>query len=68
MFKTGVADYLSVLTAQTLLYDAQMQLVATRLARLTTLVDLYQYLGGGWIERTGDAPRPADVATGAHTP
>jgi multidrug efflux system outer membrane protein len=68
MFKTGVADYLSVLTAQTLLYDAQMQLVATRLARLTALVDLYQYLGGGWIERTGDAPRPADVATGAHTP
>ncbi|MDB5955245.1 efflux transporter outer membrane subunit [Ramlibacter sp.] len=68
MFKTGVADYLSVLTAQTLLYDAQMQLVATRLARLTALVDLYQYLGGGWIERTGDAPRPADVVTGAHTP
>jgi multidrug efflux system outer membrane protein len=66
MFQTGVADYLTVLTAQTFLYDAQMQLIATRLARLASLVDLYQYLGGGWIERTGDTPRPADV--GARAP
>ncbi|MDB5858908.1 MAG: multidrug transporter [Ramlibacter sp.] len=65
MFEVGAANYLTVLTAQTMLYDAQMQLVATRLARLTSLVDLYQYLGGGWIERTGDTPRPADVAAGA---
>jgi len=34
--------------------------VAARLARLTNLVDLYRYLGGGWIEHTGDVPRPAD--------
>jgi multidrug efflux system outer membrane protein len=38
-----------------------MTLVKTRLTRLTSLVDLYRYLGGGWIEHTGDAPRPADV-------
>jgi multidrug efflux system outer membrane protein len=71
MFKSGVVNYLYVLTAQTNLYNAQLTLVSTRLARLTNLVDLYRYLGGGWIERTGDQPRPADVgavaaaATGA---
>jgi multidrug efflux system outer membrane protein len=30
------------------------------LQRLTNLVDLYRSLGGGWIERSGDEPRPAD--------
>lgn len=60
-FRNGVASYLTVLTAQTGLYSAQLTLVSTRLARLTSLVDLYRYLGGGWIEHTGDTPRPADV-------
>jgi multidrug efflux system outer membrane protein len=60
-FSNGVASYLAVLTAQNGLYSAQLTLVSSRLARLTSLVDLYRYLGGGWIEHTGDAPRPADV-------
>jgi outer membrane protein TolC len=59
-FRTGVDSYLNVLTAQTNLYSAQQTLVSARLARLTNLVGLYQALGGGWIERTGDAPRPAE--------
>ena len=63
-FRNGVDNYLAVLTAQTGLYSAQQTLVQTRLARLTNLVDLYQSLGGGWIEHTGNAPSPAeDVAT-----
>ncbi len=61
-YKSGVDSYLSVLTAQTNLYMAQQALILTRLDRLTNLVDLYQYLGGGWIEHTGDAPRQADDA------
>src|SRR6185369_9926367 len=60
-FRNGVASYLVVLTAQTGLYSAQTELASTRLARLTSLVDLYRYLGGGWIARTGDAPRAADA-------
>ena len=59
-FRNGVDNYLSVLTAQTDLYGAQQVLVATRMARLTNLVDLYRALGGGWIEHTGDVPRPAE--------
>ena len=69
-FATGVADYLAVLTAQNGLYAAQLSLVSLRLDRLTNLVDLYRYLGGGWIEHTGDAPRVADAvdASGPGTP
>ncbi|MDR5812512.1 MULTISPECIES: efflux transporter outer membrane subunit [unclassified Caballeronia] len=60
-YRNGVDSYLTVLTAQTDLYSAQQLLITARLNRLTNLVDLYQYLGGGWIEHSGDAPRPADA-------
>ncbi|RFU46896.1 efflux transporter outer membrane subunit [Paraburkholderia sp. DHOC27] len=60
-YKNGVDSYLSVLTAQTDLYSAQQALISARVQRLTNLVDLYQYLGGGWIEHNGDQPRPADA-------
>ena len=59
-FRNGVDSYLTVLTAQTGLYSAQLTLVQARMARLTNLADLYRSLGGGWIEHTGDAPRPAE--------
>jgi multidrug efflux system outer membrane protein len=61
-YKSGVDSYLNVLTAQTSYYAAQQTLVTARLNRLTSLVDLYRALGGGWIRHTGDEPRPADVA------
>ncbi|WP_322005645.1 efflux transporter outer membrane subunit [Paraburkholderia tropica] len=59
-YRNGVDSYLSVLSAQTDLYSAQQSLISANLSRLTNLVDLYQYLGGGWIAQTGDAPRNAD--------
>jgi multidrug efflux system outer membrane protein len=64
-YRNGVDAYLNVLIAQTAYYNAQLTLVSTRLQRLTNLVDLYRSLGGGWIERTGEEPRPTDygVAT-----
>jgi multidrug efflux system outer membrane protein len=61
-YRNGIDPYLTVLTAQTALYNAQLVLVTTRMQRLTSLVDLYRALGGGWIQHTGDEPRPADVA------
>jgi multidrug efflux system outer membrane protein len=60
-YKNGVDDYLSVLQAQTDLFSAQQTLVSTRLARASSLVTLYKALGGGWIEHSGDAPRPPDA-------
>jgi multidrug efflux system outer membrane protein len=61
LFRNGVASYLTVLTAQTSLYGAQLTLVQTRLARLASLVDLYRYLGGGWLQHTGETPRDPTV-------
>jgi multidrug efflux system outer membrane protein len=63
-YRKGVDSYLVLLTAQRDLFAAQQQLIQSRLARLTNLVDLYRALGGGWQERTasaGEAPagRPA---------
>jgi outer membrane protein, multidrug efflux system len=60
-YRSGVDSYLTVLTAQTDLYAAQQSLISAQLNRLTNLVDLYQFLGGGWLEHTGDRPRPADA-------
>jgi multidrug efflux system outer membrane protein len=60
-YRNGVDSYLTVLTAQTDLYSSQQSLISARLARWTNLVDLYRALGGGWIERAGEAPRPADA-------
>ncbi|MDB5762291.1 MAG: multidrug transporter [Herminiimonas sp.] len=62
LYTNGIDSYLNVLTAQTDLYNAQIALVSARLNRLTSLVDLYRALGGGWIEHTGDPSRPADTA------
>jgi multidrug efflux system outer membrane protein len=56
-YKNGIDPYLTVLTAQTGYYTAQLALVNTELLRLTNLVDLYRALGGGWIAHTGDVPR-----------
>ena len=53
-YADGIDDYLSVLTAQTDLYNARSSLVAAQLGQLSSMVDLYRALGGGWSERTGD--------------
>jgi len=60
-YRNGVDSYLSVLTAQNDLYISQQLLVTARMQRLQNLVTLYQALGGGWIERAGEQPRPADA-------
>jgi len=60
-YRNGVDSYLAVLTAQTDLYTVQLLLTNARVQRLSNLVDLYQALGGGWIEHAGETPRPADA-------
>ncbi len=56
-FRNGVDPYLTVLTAQTDLYNAQQTLVAARLARLTNLVDLYRSLAPYQPGRSVPLPR-----------
>lgn len=47
-YREGEVDLLTVLDAQRSLYQAQDQLVQTRLARLQAAVSLFRALGGGW--------------------
>jgi NodT family efflux transporter outer membrane factor (OMF) lipoprotein len=61
-FRNGVDDYFPVFDAQRQLYSAQQTLVTIRLARLTSRVDLYKALGGGWSQRTTTADAPAPQA------
>ncbi len=58
-FRSGVDNYLPVLTAQQTLYSAQQQLLSLKQAQLANLVTLYKALGGGWNEHT---PPPATTA------
>ena len=48
-YREGVDDLLSTLDAQRMLFSAQDSLAQQRLARLTSAVDLYKALGGGWV-------------------
>ena len=61
LYQSGIDSFQNVLTAQTALYTSQQALVTARLGQLTSQVDLYRALGGGWIARTGQRPRPADT-------
>jgi multidrug efflux system outer membrane protein len=63
LYAAGVDSYLEVLTAQTDAYNAESSVVTVRLGRLTSLVDLYRALGGGWQERSA-APPMASAAIG----
>ncbi len=47
-YKEGADDLLSLLDAQRTLFQAKDQLAHLRLARLSSAIDLFKTLGGGW--------------------
>lgn len=47
-YQGGRASYLDVLTAQRSLFEAELALARTRRTQLTSVVQLYKALGGGW--------------------
>ena len=55
-FHSGVNSALDVLTTQQALDTARQNLIVSKYARLTSLINLYQALGGGWLE---NSPQPA---------
>ncbi|MDG1582132.1 AdeC/AdeK/OprM family multidrug efflux complex outer membrane factor [Pseudomonas sp. GOM6] len=59
-FRTGVDSYLTLLDAQRQLFSAKQQLISDRLNQLTSEVNLYKALGGGWHEQTQVATASAD--------
>lgn len=57
-YRTGVDSYLTLLDAQRQLFSAKQQLIADRLNQLTSEVNLYKALGGGWNEQNQVAAAP----------
>jgi outer membrane protein, multidrug efflux system len=48
-YKSGYTGYLEVLDAQRVFNDASLAYVQSRQARLTSTVELFKALGGGWV-------------------
>jgi multidrug efflux system outer membrane protein len=61
-YRIGIDSNLTFLDAQRSLFSAQQALISNRLSQLTSEVNLYKALGGGWYEQTGQAkPATGDV-------
>lgn len=65
-YDNGVDNFLVVQDAERTLFQAQQQLVSTRLAEQANRVALYKALGGGWLENT--VPGGTDPGTSTRTP
>ncbi len=50
LFRSGLANYLEVITAQREALDSELNLVAAKMRLLGADVELYRSLGGGWRE------------------
>lgn len=50
-YKSGYSNYLEVLDAQRQLYTAQLARITAKRDRLTSAVNLYKSLGGGWAPK-----------------
>lgn len=48
LYKGGMANYLEVITAQANSLQAELNLATIKRQRLSSIVDLYRALGGGW--------------------
>lgn len=48
LFKSGMANYLEVITAQSNLLQGELDLTSIKAAQLNANVSLYRALGGGW--------------------
>lgn len=46
-YRSGISDYLNVLTAEEALFGAQQSILAIELEKLISQIDLYRALGGG---------------------
>jgi len=47
-YEGGAASYLEVLDADTRMFDAELGLAQAELGELSSLVEMYRALGGGW--------------------
>jgi multidrug efflux system outer membrane protein len=58
-FDNGYAGYLEVLYAENELFGAELAAVASQAERYTQIVNVYQAVGGGWVDEADKlAPQP----------
>ncbi|WP_297843817.1 AdeC/AdeK/OprM family multidrug efflux complex outer membrane factor [Pseudomonas sp.] len=57
-YRIGIDSNLTFLDAQRQLFSAQQSLISDRLSQLTSEVNLYKALGGGWYEQTAKQNKP----------
>ena len=60
-FESGLIGYLEVLVAETELFAAELASVALTTDRYTQVVNVYQAMGGGWVD-IADSITPRPVA------
>jgi multidrug efflux system outer membrane protein len=67
-FDKGVAGYLEVLVAENELFAAEIASVSLQASRYAQLVNVYQAMGGGWVDIAADAaPKPRGVVAAQGT-
>ena len=64
-FDKGVASYLEVLIAENDLFAAELAAVSLNADWYTQIVNVYQAMGGGWVDIANSiAPQPQGMAGG----
>jgi multidrug efflux system outer membrane protein len=62
-YDAGYTSYIEVLDAERSLFNAELSYTQTKGTTITSLIDLYKAMGGGWVadaERMTVPPAPAD--------
>ncbi|MGL6110422.1 MAG: efflux transporter outer membrane subunit [Rubrivivax sp.] len=68
-FDKGVSGYLEVLVAENELFAAEIASVSLQAARYTQLVNVYQAMGGGWVDIAAEsAPKPQGLVAAQAKP
>jgi multidrug efflux system outer membrane protein len=61
-YDAGTTSYLQVLDANRSLFSGQLDYVQTQTAVLSSLVDVYRTMGGGWIDEADKLTETADIS------
>jgi multidrug efflux system outer membrane protein len=64
-FEGGTTGYLQVLDANRELFSAQLRYVETQTGVLTSLVDVYRAMGGGWVDIADSMSLGSDITVNA---
>ncbi|MEN2471652.1 efflux transporter outer membrane subunit [Burkholderia sp. GS2Y] len=62
-YEGGYTSYIEVLDAERTLFNAELSYTQTRSATLTSLVNLYMAMGGGWVVTAERMTAPPHAAT-----